>query len=140
LTNELQVQFGVVYLDRNKIKLLPAGGVVWTPNPDSRYEFLFPNPKLAHRWTTVGTTEVWYYLSGEYGDGAWTITREDGSHDSVDYNDIRVALGLETISTANLRGFVEGGFVFDRQIFYRSGIPGQFNPSDTVMVRAGISF
>jgi len=140
VTNEVQITFGVVYLDRNRIKLLPAGGVIWTPNPDARYEILFPNPKLARRLTTIGTSDLWYYISGEYGDGSWTITREDGSHDSVDYNDIRVAIGLEEVSPAGGRIFIEGGFVFDRELFYRSNNPPPFDLSNTVMVRGGISY
>ena len=93
-----QVKAGVYYLDRNMIKLLPAGGVVWTPNRDTRVEALFPNPKLAQRLTTVGTADWWLYARGEYGGGAWTVERAllGSPHNSVDYNDIRVALGIES--------------------------------------------
>ena len=69
LTPTVQIAVGMVYLDRNLVKLLPAGGIIWIPNPDSRYEILFPNPKLSHRWTTLGNTEIWCYVSGEYGGG-----------------------------------------------------------------------
>jgi len=139
-TPELQFAAGVVYLDRNRIKLLPAGGVIWTPNADARYEFLFPNPRLARRYTTIGTTDLWYYLAGEYGGGAWTIKRANGMNDAVDYNDIRVSLGLEAIALSGLRGTFEVGYVFDRQIIYRSVMPDRFDPSSTILLRASLSY
>jgi hypothetical protein len=140
LTPTVQVAVGVVYLDRNKVKLLPAGGVIWTPNPDARYEILFPNPKLAHRFTTLGTVDVWWYLSGEYGGGAWTIKRAGGGSDDVDYNDLRVALGIEGIALSGFRSMFEVGYVFQREIIYRSAMPDRFVPNDTLMLRGGISF
>ena len=75
-----QIKAGVDYLDRNEVKILPDGGVVWTPDNDSRFEFLFPNPKLARRLTTIGTADWWYYARGEYGGGAWTVTRTSGAN------------------------------------------------------------
>ena len=47
ITERVQLVLGVVYLDRVLVKILPAGGVIWTPNPDARYEFFFPSPKFA---------------------------------------------------------------------------------------------
>jgi hypothetical protein len=140
VTQNVQVLVGVVYIDRNYIKLLPAGGVVWTPNPDSRYEFLFPNPRLARRYTTLGTTDIWYFLAGEYGGGAWTVSRAAGFSDSFDYNDIRVSIGLEAIAVNGVKGSVEIGYVFDRQLRYRSGLPAVLDLNDTMMLRASFAF
>ena len=42
LTDTLKFKFGIWYIDRLEIKLLPAVGFVCTPNPDSRYEIFFP--------------------------------------------------------------------------------------------------
>ena len=139
LTPTLQVAAGVVYIDRNLIKLLPAGGIIWRPSPDARYDILFPNPKLARRYTTIGTTDLWWYVAGEYGGGAWTIKRAGGGTDDVDYNDIRVSLGAETFALSGLHSFFEVGYVFDRQIIYRSATP-EFNPSNNVMLRAGLTY
>ena len=71
----LQIALGVVYLDRQNIKILPAGGVVWTPSPDVRADILFPNPKISKRLRDFGTTEVWGYVAGEYGGGSWNVKR-----------------------------------------------------------------
>ena len=43
------VLFGVLYLNRNDVAWLPAGGVIWMPSDSRRYELLFPKPKLDHR-------------------------------------------------------------------------------------------
>ena len=138
LTPTLQIAAGAVYLDRVLIKLLPAGGVIWNPNPDARYEILFPNPKLAHRWTTIGNTDVWVYVSGEYGGGSWTIQRINGN-DQADYNDLRVNVGIETYGYRGLHAFFETGFAWDRKIVYRDS-PINYNASDTVMLRGGVSY
>ncbi|HWB01087.1 MAG TPA: DUF6268 family outer membrane beta-barrel protein, partial [Pirellulales bacterium] len=134
------VAAGVIYLNRLSVKLLPAGGLIWTPHPDSRYEILFPNPKLAQRITTYGNTDVWGYISGEYGGGQWSITHQpSGQHDVVNYNDIRIMLGVEAFYLKRLRGNFEVGYVFNRQILYLAG-PQTVNPPDSVMLRAGLSY
>jgi hypothetical protein len=139
LTPTLQVAAGAVYIDRVLIKILPAGGVIWTPNPDARYEFLFPNPRGTRRWTTLGNTDIWVYLTGEYGGGSWTAQRAGGLSEQFDYNDLRVSGGLESFGLRGLHAFFEVGYVWDRKIIYRFG-PPDFPASDTVMLRAGASY
>jgi hypothetical protein len=140
LTPTLTAKVGAMYLDRNKIKILPAGGVLWTPTPQVRFDIFFPQPKLSAYLTTVGRHELWWYLAGEYGGGAWTIQRADGTSDRVDINDIRVSAGIEWTGPKGVTGFVEGGFVFKRQVIYVVTPSDSFDPGDTYMVRAGISF
>jgi hypothetical protein len=135
-----QVKAGVFFLDRNHVKLLPAGGVVWTPNKDTRFDILFPNPKLAKHLTTTGTAEWWLYARGEYGGGAWTVKRIDGSHNSVDYNDIRVAVGVEFEQGGGLRGGFEAGIAFDREIFYVETPAANIHPSPTVFLGGSMAF
>jgi hypothetical protein len=140
VTPNTQIALGVIYLDRNEVKLLPAGGIIYTPSEDARYELLFPNPKLARRWRTMGTSELWWYIAGEYGGGAWTVERLNGSSDSIDINDYRVMLGIESIGASGLRATFEIGYVFKREIVYRSLNPERFEPNDTLMVRIGVAF
>lgn len=140
LTPTLTAKVGAMYLDRNKIKILPAGGLLWTPTPQVRFDIFFPQPRLSAYLTTVGRVELWWYIAGEYGGGAWTIQRADGTSDRVDINDIRVSAGIEWTGPRGLTGFVEGGFVFKRQVIYVATPSDSFDPGDTYMVRAGISF
>jgi hypothetical protein len=139
LTPTVQVAVGAVYIDRVLYKIFPAGGVIWVPNPDARYEFLFPNPRGARRWTTLGNTDIWFYLTGEYGGGSWTGQRSGGLSDQFDYNDLRVSGGLESFGLRGFHAFFEVGYVWDRKIIYRFG-PPDFPASDTIMLRAGASY
>jgi len=146
LNQAFQCKFGVWYLDRNRVKVLPAGGIIWTPNSDVRFEILFPNPRLTQRLTTWGTTEWWWYVRGEYGGGAWEFTRDPASVgpgvvDHVDYNDLEVALGLEFKALSGLTGHIEAGLAFDRELFYASRNPDAFfRPNPAFLLRAGITY
>lgn len=135
---------GVDYINRADLKLLPAFGILWTPNDQMRWDIYFPAPKLAHYWTTVGNTDLWYYLAGEYGGGTWTYDREvgpaAGSSELVDINDIRLMGGLEWSNANRYFGFFEIGYVFDREIVYVNYPEESVKLKDTFMLRAGISF
>ncbi|HWB08015.1 MAG TPA: hypothetical protein VG826_02135 [Pirellulales bacterium] len=139
ISPQWQVAAGIWYLNRLTVQLLPAGGVIWTPNQDTRFAILFPNPKLSHRMLTWGNTDIWGYLAGEYGGGRWTVRRADGASDVVELNDIRALAGLEWFLLNGIRGNMEIGYVFDRHIVYRSGTPTA-HPSDTVLFRGGLTY
>ena len=138
LSPQWKFEAGVVYLDRLSVKLLPAGGVIWTPNPDVKFDIVFPYPKLAQRLTTVGNTDVWGYIAGEYGGGQWSIVHNNGVEDVVNYNDLRVMAGLEWFGMNRWRGNLEIGYVFDRHILYRSG--PEYSPGSTMMFRGALAF
>ena len=135
----MDILIGAVYLDRLRVKVLPAGGVHWRPNQDWDLYLVFPNPKLRRRFQSVGNTEWWWYFAGEYGGGSWTVDRQ-GLGDRIDYNDIRAMLGLEWETSTMVRGHLEVGYVFDREILFASGMPPKSTPDDSVMLRAGIDF
>jgi hypothetical protein len=158
LSPSFQLKAGVIYLDRNKIKLLPAGGVIWTPNDDVRFEILFPNPKLAIRLPGYSTTEWWLYARGEYGGGAWTVETSYRMWDGAawplytplvefDYNDMRAAVGVDFQTVRGLQGLFEVGVAFEREIYYPRlldplGPPFSFTfrPDPTVFVRGGLAY
>jgi len=135
-----RIKAGIEYLDRNRVKILPAGGIVWTPNPDICFELVFPRPKITRRFWNVGNSQWWGYLRGEYGGGAWTVGRVAGFRDSFDYNDLRFALGLECRRDAGLGGLFEVGYSFEREIRYRSKLPEVFRPNTTVFLRGGLIY
>jgi len=142
----LVAKFGVVYLDRVDLKLLPAGGVVWTPNNMTYFDIYFPRPKLAQYLTTLGNTDVWWYMGAEYGGGSWTLdVNPDGvgtaeGKTGVDLNDIRTFVGLEWTHPNRMQGYVEVGYVFEREVVYNRATTFNFEPEDSVMLRAGVSF
>jgi len=136
---KMQLKLGMVYLDRNRIKLLPVIGVVLSPDSnDVEFELVFPYPKIAKRFAIVGDAEWWWYLRGEYGGGKWAVERAGGFRDSVDYNDLRVALGLEfRRPMKRLNALVEIGLAFDREIVYAQSATPTYFPSNTMFLRAG---
>jgi hypothetical protein len=145
MTPTLMLRGGVVYLDRNKIKLLPAGGLLWTPNSETRFDIFFPKPKLSQRLTTIGNQDVWWYVAGEYGGGAWTIQRSDNTSDRIDINDIRLILGAEwgqpgLMAQGRRVGFVEAGWVTHRELIYVETPDENVSIRDAFMVRAGFNY
>jgi hypothetical protein len=148
ITPTLTAKAGVEYIDRADVKLLPAGGFLWTPNAHTRWDIYFPRPKLATYFTTLGNTEFWWYLGGEYGGDSWTIERkdfrtaapDDTFTDRFDYNDIRAALGMEWFNPYGAKGFIEGGYVFNREVVYVNRPSDSFELDDTFLIRAGIAY
>ncbi len=154
LTPTLALKAGVDYINRADIKLLPALGFLWTPNPKTHFDIYFPQPKIASYLTTLGTREMWWYIGGEYGDGVWTVTLDDADttvpglqpgRTLMDINDIRVFLGIEFTQPGGAglgkRGaFLEIGYVFEREVFLVSFPTESFSVPETFMLRGGLSF
>lgn len=149
LSPRMTVKLGVWYLDRVKTKILPAGGLVWTPNEDIYFNILFPNPKIGKRLTTWGNTEWWLYGVGDYGGGTWTIKRNtgfdppyptDGTYTRFDYNDIRIAVGLEFKTLRQLEGHFEVGLACSRELIYQDNSPSGYYPTNTFYLGAGLTY
>ena len=136
---QLQVALGALYVNYNHTKLLPAGGVIWNPNDDTRLLLLFPQPKLSHRLGAWGDAELWGYLKGEFGGGRWSIERADGSPDSMDYMDARALVGLERVTPGGMSSHMEVGYVFSRRVTFASGAP-DVTPDATVLLRVGLAY
>lgn len=130
---------GLMYLDREDVTLLPAFGVIHSPEENLRLELLFPRPRLAMRLTRLEAAERWVYLAGEFGGGSWFVVRRNGAGDVATYSDWRLVLGLEQKFVNGRSLLVEAGYVFNRELDYSRG-PGDFDPDDTVMLRAGIVY
>lgn len=134
---------GVAYLDREDVGLLPVGGVIWTPHDDVKFELVAPRPRIAQRiyWHGACTDEVqdWVYVAGEFGGGTWSIQRADGSDDILTYRDFRAIVGIERKSIGKLDYRFEMGYVFERQLEYKSATP-DVKPTDTFMVRVGATY
>jgi hypothetical protein len=137
-------KFGVEYLDRVDVKLLPAVGVLLTPNPDLMINLYFPRPKVAQRLPRFGPFEVWSYVGGEYGGGSWAIERRPAVgprfDDQVDINDARGFIGLEWMGPKRVTGFFEIGYAFDRELLYKSDQNNKLELQDTFMLRTGLAF
>lgn len=146
LTPASTLKAGVYYLDRESIKMLPAGGLLWQPNPFTRFDIFFPEPKFARYWRTIGTQDVWWYLAGEYGGDSWTITRNSipNFEERVDVNQIGVTFGWEwgrsdLIRMGERTAFLEFGGVFARELKYEFSNHDQ-DLGEAFLVRAGFGY
>ena len=125
-----ELVFGVDYLDRGDIKLLPVGGVILMTHADVRLEMVFPRPRAV-----IQLTERYrLHVGGEMGGGTWDIERATSEEDLATYRDLRVSVGLQFLEDNNLRSAVEIGYLFDRKLEYTSG-NGDYRPNDTAMIR-----
>lgn len=140
--NETNVfKIGAEYFDRLEVKLLPAFGLFIRPTQDLQIDLYFPRPRIAQRLPNFRSLETWLYLAGEYGGGNWTVERIGGLDDRIDINDYRAILGLEWIGPRGVTGFVETGYVFDRELVSFSAVPTRrLELQDSFMLRLGLEF
>ena len=134
-----QLIFGVLYLNRRDIRLLPAGGIIWTPDANRRYEVLFPRPKLAHRIAFGPDFEDWVYLGGEFGGNSYSVQRVSGNTDVVTLRDFRTYIGLERKLNGGAGYHLEIGYVMGRVIEFQSATP-DVEADPTAMLRGGVTF
>ncbi len=137
-----KIVLGVAYLDRSDVSLLPAAGLIWTPNEDWRFELVSPRPRIAWRFRQCiepACVEHWAYVAGEFGGGEWAIRRSSGADDTATLRDYRIILGVERKVICGLSSRLEIGYVFGRVQEYRSATP-DFEPDDTLMLRLGASY
>ena len=140
LPERLSLLFGVVYLDRNDLPVLPGVGLIWTPSPDQRLDLIFPRPKLARRVRFLPRQrEDWVYLGGALGGRTWAVERQSGLADQLTLRDYRIYFGWERILEGGGGCFVELGYVLGRELEYEV-IPVSRSFNDAVMVRGGVGY
>jgi len=110
--------FGVDYLGRDDIKLLPVLGLCWhdPDRPAWRYQCIFPRPRVD--LTLSSKNRV--YCAGTLGGGTWDIEFPDDSNDVMTYRDYKFVLGFEQADTGKSLSAWELGWVFNRRLEFRS--------------------
>lgn len=118
LKPELDVVFGIDYLDRDDIKLLPVGGVSWRPQSmqDVRVDFVFPRPRIDY--SIDNRNKV--YVAGKLGGGSWDIEFPNNDNDVMTYRDVQLLFGYESQGTDGELHMCEFGWVFDRRLEFRT--------------------
>jgi hypothetical protein len=139
IPGRLQLRAGVLYLNRDNIRLLPAGGVIWTPNDWMEYELFFPKPKASLRFNVGPGFEDWLFATAEFGGNTWAIERASGEHDNLTYLDYRILSGVERRLNGGAGFRLEAGYVFGRSVEFASGV-GNFDPKSTILIRGAIVF
>ncbi|MFM8893726.1 MAG: hypothetical protein ACKOTB_19315 [Planctomycetia bacterium] len=141
--DNLRVVAGVIYLDRYDVGILPAGGLLGTPADDTRWELIFPRPRMAWRIAERPRASHWLYLAAEFGGNQWAVDSvtppTTGQNQILVIRDYRLLAGWERKPAGlGLSGRLELGWVTGRSVqYYRTDQPWLY-PSDTFLVRAGI--
>ncbi len=115
---ELDVVFGIDYLSRDDIKMLPVGGISWRPlsMPDLRFDLVFPRPRIDY--TIDNQSKI--YWAGRLGGGTWDIEFPNNDNDVITYRDLQLLLGFERRNSDGDLSSLEIGYVFDRRIEFRT--------------------
>lgn len=130
---------GAAVVRQLDMRVLPVGGLLWTPTADARLELLVPRSRLAWKLRQFEAGgAAWTYLACQFGGGTWAIALPDSSTAVVTSSDLRAILGLEWFRSRTVAGVAEVGYVFARTIS-ANGTP-EFNPSDTLMLQLGATF
>jgi len=137
--DRLEFVAGLLYLDRDDVPILPAGGVIWVPTVDWRLELLFPIPKIGYRYFTDGRRESWVYAAGEFGGDTWAVQRLSGADDRITLRDLRFSVGWERKLTGGAGAKLEIGYVFGRSFEYTSD-DITIDLDDSVLLRASVSY
>ncbi|MDO5552764.1 MAG: hypothetical protein Q4G68_03300 [Planctomycetia bacterium] len=133
-----QATGGVIYLCRNRYKLLPVAGVIWKPNERNVWRLVFPDPRLSRYLGKLNETDWWGYVQGKIGGGRWLIKDSDGDVFNTDYNDYRVGLGLSFNTPKSLTGNIEFGGAFGREL-YAFGT-AWYKPKSSIYLKGGLNY
>ena len=115
---ELDVVFGVDYLSRDDIKMLPVAGISWRPQtmPDLRFDLIFPRPRIDYSIDNQSK----FYLAGRLGGGTWDIEFPNNDNDVMTYRDLQLLLGFERRKSDGNLSSLEIGYLFDRRLEFRT--------------------
>ncbi|MCC7422856.1 MAG: hypothetical protein IT428_21480 [Planctomycetaceae bacterium] len=133
---------GAGFWDRVNDRIIPYAGVVWTP--DDRWEFrlVFPEPRISFFLGTPHGVATWAYVRGEYHVEAYETELQypfgGGYREKMEIKDWRLLVGIRK-DTGRIGSFLEGGWVFDREVDFAHGTP-DFDIKDGFILRAGIRY
>ncbi|MCA9066157.1 MAG: hypothetical protein KDA96_23980 [Planctomycetaceae bacterium] len=132
VNRNLDVVFGVDYLDRDDISLLPVAGVsVRNLITDRlRMDLVFPRPRIDFRLSDHNRV----YLAGQLGGGTWDMEYPDETDDVVTYRDYRLLLGFESADSSGSLSALEFGYAFSRRMELRT-LPAPLDFGDAFVIQ-----
>lgn len=138
---QLKYLLGAAYWNGLENPVVPIAGVVYTPDDDRSYDFVFPRPKFSWRLPNSpvpGTDEYWFYIMAEFGGAIWAID-QNGSPETFSYRDWRALMGFEHKIIGDVSRRIEFGYVFNRHVDFSDG-PQDAHIDDTLLVRVGLVY
>lgn len=139
-----KVLLGIAYLDRDDdLDFIPYAGFVWTPNDDWRIEMTLPQARVAKRLRTASCHEMsekWAYLGFRFGGGNWAIRSRDHRADMATYREYSFLLGYESVKRHRCTLNLEVAYTFGREMEFDKRTQPDFEPDDSVSLRARLTF
>lgn len=137
---ELMIALGAAYWNRVDNFIIPYAGVVWTPNDYWELRLMFPKSRISYFLGSWWGSSAWVYGGVEYNVEAYQISlvAPNGDDEKIQIADYRAVFGLRT-EGGGVTGFVEAGWVFDRQATFLHGTPG-FDINTGFIGRLGLRF
>lgn len=138
----LKISFGVAYLDRSDVEVLPFGGVTWTPNDDWSIELTAPLARVARRLTAYSDARVsrWAYLGIGFDGGAWAIRSTAGRADFAMYREYSVLVGYECKRNDLLSWNFEMGLLFGREVEFEKHTQPDVKLDEAFVMRVKVAF
>jgi hypothetical protein len=131
---------GAAYWDRVDNIILPYAGLVWTPNDYWEFRLLFPKPRITWFAGTPMGVPTWLYVAGEYHVEAYEVNVDPINQSTrVQLEDIRVLGGARSEFGA-VTGFLEAGWVFNRDVDFDAGFGTDFEIDNGFIARAGFRY
>lgn len=132
---------GAAYWQRAEDIVIPYGGLIWTPNQNWEWRFIFPKPRVDVFLGNWASGPTWLYVGAEYQVESYQagITGSPTrSTDQLQIEDWRAFLGLRG-DNGHLAHYIEVGAVFDRQYSFKDDTVG-FEADDALMLRFGFRY
>jgi hypothetical protein len=131
---------GTAYWHRVDDIIIPYAGIVWTPNDYWEFRLLFPKSRISYFLGNWWGGSAWVYGGVEYNVEAYQINMHVPTNldEKIQISDYRAVFGLRS-EGGGVTGFVEGGWVFARQVDFAHGTP-DFNINTGFIARLGLRF
>ncbi|MEM1061440.1 MAG: hypothetical protein AAGJ97_03820, partial [Planctomycetota bacterium] len=130
---------GLLYWDRLNDRILPYGGIIWTPTPRWEIKAMFPRSRVSYFWGPgFYGKPTFLYTDIEYVVESAEIGRA-GRRDQLEYEDIRLTVGIRE-EWGGYQSFLEGGFVFQRDVDFKVADGGDFGIGDGFLIRGGFRY
>lgn len=129
---------GLAYVRQLRSHFLPVGGLIWTPNDETRLELVIPKPRFVRRFRSDDNGSAFGYVAGQLGGGAWAVADTPIANVLVSYNDLRLLVGLEFIHVSGREWNLETGYVFARHLTIDDNAAS--SPSDTIVLQMSAAY
>lgn len=116
---------GAVFWDRRKDRVLPWAGLIYRDDY-WEWQLMYPEARISVFLGNEAYWSKWAYIRAEYHVEAYGIETSFGgvtADNQVEMEDYRVLFGLK-MDAGMYNWFIEGGYVFEREVTFGNGVPG----------------